>query len=60
MTINNDRTQGGSSIRDGTIELMQNRKIPADDNKGVGEWLEEKDESGKGMRVPATYYVQIT
>jgi hypothetical protein len=36
---------------------MQNRKIPADDNKGVGEFLLEKDAYGNGMRVPATYYV---
>lgn len=59
FTVMNDRAQGGSSLRDGTIELMQNREIPADDNKGVGEWLQEKDQYGNGMRVKATYYVQI-
>jgi lysosomal alpha-mannosidase len=31
MTVMNDRTQGGSSLQNGTIELMQNRRILADD-----------------------------
>ena len=29
------------------------------DGKGMGEWLDEKDEDGYGIRVPATYYLQI-
>ena len=59
MTVLNDRAQGGSSLRDGTIELMQNRKIPADDGKGVGEWLMELGETGKGMQVKATYQMLL-
>jgi hypothetical protein len=59
MTVLNDRAEGGTSLRDGQIELMQNRKIPADDHKGVGEWLLELDESGKGMRVKASYQLLI-
>lgn len=39
---------------------MQNRYIPADDLRGMGEYLEERDEFGNPIRVPATYYVQIT
>ena len=38
---------------------MQNRQIPADDSKGVGEYLQEKNELGNGIRVPATYYISI-
>ena len=38
---------------------MQNRRIDADDDKGVGENLNEVDEYGKGYRVKATYFVQI-
>jgi len=38
---------------------MQNRQIPSDDHKGVGEDLQEKNEQGKGIRVPATYYIAI-
>jgi hypothetical protein len=40
----NDRAQGGSAdIRKGAIELMQHRRITEDDNKGVGECLNETD-----------------
>lgn len=38
---------------------MQNRRIPADDQRGMGEYLEENDQFGNGIRVPASYYVQI-
>jgi hypothetical protein len=38
---------------------MQHRRVPADDNKGVAEYLNEKDSDGKGIRVPASYYVQF-
>jgi len=59
MTVMNDRSQGGTSIAPGTVELMQNREAPSDDCKGVGEPLQEKNEYGNGIRVKATYYVQI-
>ena len=38
---------------------MQHRRIPADDWRGMGEHLNERDSLGKGIRVPATYYVQM-
>ena len=38
---------------------MQHRRVPADDNKGVAEYLNEKDPDGKGIRVPASYFVQF-
>jgi hypothetical protein len=44
MTIMNDRTQGGSSLSNGTIELMQNRRILADDQRGINEPLDEYDD----------------
>jgi hypothetical protein len=59
FTVMNDRSQGGSALADGTIEFMQNRRIPADDSRGMGEWVNEVDELGNGIRVPATYHVQI-
>lgn len=54
----NDRSQGGSVIVDGRIELMQNRRSKLDDWRGVGEALDERDSQGNGISVPATYYVQ--
>jgi hypothetical protein len=59
FTVMNDRSQGGAALSEGTIEFMQNRRIPADDSRGMGEWVNEKDTLGNGIRVPATYHVQI-
>jgi hypothetical protein len=59
MTVMNDRAQGGSSIENGTIELMQNRRLFYDDDRGLEEPLNEIDEDGKGIAVNALYRVQI-
>lgn len=37
----NDRAQGGSSLAEGRIELMQNRRIFVDDGRGVDQALNE-------------------
>lgn len=39
VTLMNDRSQGGSSLLDGSLEVMINRRILADDNRGVEEPL---------------------
>ena len=57
MTVMNDRAQGGSSIENGTIELMQNRRLFYDDNRGLNEPLDEMDKNGKGIDVNALYRV---
>jgi hypothetical protein len=37
---------------------MQNRRIPADDFRGMGEIVNELNpETGRGINVAATYYV---
>lgn len=59
MTVMNTRSQGGSVIKDGRIELMQNRRINNDDWRGMGEPLNETDAGGNGITVPATYFVQL-
>ena len=59
MTVMNERSQGGSVIEQGRIELMQNRRLYHDDHRGVGEPLNETDSNGNGITVPATYYFQI-
>lgn len=43
MTVMNDRSQGGSVVEKGRIELMQNRRLHGDDNRGVDENLNEID-----------------
>jgi hypothetical protein len=41
LTVINDRSQGGSSLRSGQMELMVNRRTTHDDGRGVGEPLDE-------------------
>lgn len=55
----NDRSQGGSVIENGRVELMQNRRLNLDDWRGMGEPLQETNLLGVGISVPATYYVQL-
>ena len=43
MTVMNDRSQGGSVIEDGTIELTHHRRLLVDDDRGVDEPLNEID-----------------
>jgi hypothetical protein len=59
MTVMNSHTQGGSSLKQGHIELMQNRRISSQDNRGIIEPLDELDKDGNGITVPATYFVQF-
>jgi hypothetical protein len=59
FTVMNDRSQAGSALHEGGIQFMQNRRIPSDDSRGMGEWLDETDAYGNGIRVPATYFVDI-
>ena len=41
LTVVIDRSQGGSSLEDGTVELMVQRRILVDDSRGVHEPLNE-------------------
>lgn len=44
-------------IKNGAIELMQNRRLLLDDNRGVAEALNETDKEGRGIEVNAKYYI---
>lgn len=59
LVVNNDRSQGGSVLKDATIEFMINRRLHHDDGRGVGEDLNEEDSMGLGISVQAMYYVQF-
>ena len=73
----NDRSQGGTSLKNGQIQLMQNRRLNSGDDKGMTSQMDERDTSNYneqvgfkrnvnrtngdnfGLRVPATYYLEI-
>lgn len=59
LTVMNDRSQGGAALRQGTVELMQNRRLYHDDDRGVGEALNETDAYGNGITTHCTYHVQF-
>ena len=43
VALINDRSQGGTSLKEGQLELMIHRRIGTDDKRGVGEALREDD-----------------
>jgi hypothetical protein len=51
LTIVTDRAEGGASLTDGEIQLMVHRRLLYDDNRGVGEPLNETGVSGLGLVV---------
>ena len=54
LTLVTDRSQGGSSIADGSLEVMLHRATLSDDALGVGEPINERGSDGKGLIVKGT------
>lgn len=59
ISVNTDRSQGGASLADGSVELMVHRRIQADDGRGVGEPLNETGLDGNGLIIRATHRVSF-
>ena len=58
FTVMNSRSQGGTVI-DSRVELMQNRRMTHSDTAGMTEVLNETDSQGYGIKVRASYTVQV-
>ncbi|PAA64962.1 hypothetical protein BOX15_Mlig016937g1 [Macrostomum lignano] len=56
FTVLTDRSEGGSSINDGQIEIMLHRITARDDALGLGEALQEKGSDGRGLVVKVTHW----
>lgn len=60
VTVMNERSQAGAAtLEKGMIELIHNRRLLFDDDRGVGEPLNETDSQGYGMKVNARYWLNI-
>ncbi|OMO52365.1 hypothetical protein COLO4_37248 [Corchorus olitorius] len=62
LSILVDRSVGGSSIKDGQLELMLHRRLLYDDARGVGEALNETvcvQNKCTGLTVVGKYYLRI-
>ncbi|XP_028968402.1 lysosomal alpha-mannosidase [Galendromus occidentalis] len=57
MTVVPDRPQGGSSLKDGMLELMVHRRLQFDDGFGVEEPLDEIGVDRKGLIAKGKTYV---
>ncbi|XP_015589369.1 lysosomal alpha-mannosidase isoform X1 [Cephus cinctus] len=56
LSVLTDRSEGGTSLRDGEIELMVHRRLLSDDAFGVGEPLNE-EAFGTGLETRGQHYV---
>lgn len=59
ITLLNDRSQGGSVLKDGVIETMIDRRLMKDDNKGLEEALNETDSSGNPLPVTTHHIILL-
>ena len=57
LTLVTDRSQGGSSLTDGCIEIMLHRRILHDDSLGVHEALNETGIDGNGLVVLGNFHL---
>ena len=59
LTLVTDRSNGGSSMASGELELMIHRRLLFDDARGVGEALNETGITGNGLIIRARHMFHV-
>ncbi|KAL8603557.1 hypothetical protein ACOMHN_022509 [Nucella lapillus] len=59
LTVLTDRSEGGTSLQEGQIELMVHRRLLHDDALGVDQGLNETGCDGKGLIARGSHYVML-
>ena len=60
LTVLTDRSQGGSSLANGSLELMLHRRLIGDDGRGLEEALNELGYEGRGLVVRGKNYLVLS
>jgi len=59
LSVVTDRSQGCASLADGSLEIMLQRRLQHDDQRGVGEPLNETGLDGQGLVVRTTHWLSL-
>ena len=60
LVILTDRSQGGTSMAEGEIDLMLHRRMFSDDQLGLGEALNELGPDGEGLIMRGKHHIMLT
>eukprot|EP00301_Raphidiophrys_heterophryoidea_P000324 c10160_g2_i1.p1 GENE.c10160_g2_i1~~c10160_g2_i1.p1 ORF type:complete len:1006 (+),score=235.35 c10160_g2_i1:43-3018(+) len=60
LTLVTDRSQGGGSLEDGSMEIMVHRRTVVDDKRGVAEPISEPGIDGKGLIVRGSFFLLLS
>lgn len=60
LTVLTDRSQGGSSLQNGSLELMLHRRLVSEDGRGLDEILDEPGYNGQGLMIRGKHFLVLS